>query len=628
MNIVPALRHRRFVGIVVFFVLLLGLLTGALCYFFYYRSAPARARPRGPIIAVLTYYKDMPAEAIEKTITDRLERWVNQAPGSRRIESRSIQGVSMIRVYFRDDIDPSEALTTVSSLAMGTLPTLPPNTLPPVTLPVSDDSLPLGLIEVDNPSYDEARLKDLARIDVRNLLGAVPGCVAPIILGGQERTVTLSLDPVKLAARNLATTDVVKALQDANLIHLPGGAYFGENEILLDGPGMVDKIQELNELPIRAEGDHVVRLRDIGQAQDAFAPRTTLVRLNGKRAVCVPVYNQQGSTAKSVRNGIGEELLRIEEKLPKGSQLQWLPLAYPVQWSDDGLITLHVRTPSGSRLDGTEKRIVDVEKVITAQIPAGERAGILCEIGVTPDWEALYTENAGPQDATFRIQLSGDRRHTAEEYAVQLRHALLRSEKLADLQLAFTTAASPAIDIQVQAKADSDRLEHAQEISRLVTEIEGAVDVHTVQRNDAAYLLIQVDRKKAAAVGIAAEKVLFQALAVLKGTLRLNVRTALQSDNPNLIIDCPDPIANERELDRLLGSVTTGTTAADPVKLNSLVTVIRKTSAVEINHINLNPVTTVRLSVEGRRRSSLIGEIKEKLKRLQLPAGVSVDVEE
>src|SRR5262249_1720342 len=150
---------------------------------------------------------------IEKTITNRVERWVNQAPGVRSVESRSVPGVSVVRLYFRDEIDPNAALTMANSLALGTLPTLPPNTLPPVVLPFDPTgTLPLGILTVNNPTLDEARVKDVARIDVRNLLGKVNGSVAPVVVGGKDRTILVYLDPIKLQARNLSATDIVKAL--------------------------------------------------------------------------------------------------------------------------------------------------------------------------------------------------------------------------------------------------------------------------------------------------------------------------------------------------------------------------------------------------------------------------------
>src|ERR1700731_5113412 len=83
---------------------------------------------KAPAVEVLTYFQGMPASSIEKTITNRVERWVNQSPGAANVDSKSVPGVSIVRIIFRDDINPNAALTMTNSLALGTLPTLPPNT--------------------------------------------------------------------------------------------------------------------------------------------------------------------------------------------------------------------------------------------------------------------------------------------------------------------------------------------------------------------------------------------------------------------------------------------------------------------------------------------------------------------
>src|SRR5439155_12026303 len=121
---------------------------------------------------------------------------VNQAPGARLVESKSVPGVSLVKVFFRDDVDSNYALTLTNSLALGTLPTLPPNTLPPVVLPFDPTgTMPIGILTVSNPHIDEAHVKDLARTDVRNMLGQVRGCVAPVVIGGKDRTVLIYLKP-------------------------------------------------------------------------------------------------------------------------------------------------------------------------------------------------------------------------------------------------------------------------------------------------------------------------------------------------------------------------------------------------------------------------------------------------
>src|SRR5579871_4636536 len=124
-----SLRNPYMVATIVLTILVLGLLS--------MRTLAVDILPvfRTAAVQVITYYQGMPASSIEKTITNRIERWCNQAPGAELVESKSVPGVSIVKIDFRDDIDPNGALTTTNSLALGTLSTLPPNTLPPVVLP-------------------------------------------------------------------------------------------------------------------------------------------------------------------------------------------------------------------------------------------------------------------------------------------------------------------------------------------------------------------------------------------------------------------------------------------------------------------------------------------------------------
>src|SRR5258708_2658811 len=224
-----SLKNPYMVATIVFMILAVGALAIV--------RIPVDILPRfsTPAVQVLTFFQGMPASSVEKTITNRVERWVNQSPGAETVESKSVPGVSIVRIIFRDDINRNDALTMTNSLALGTLPTLPPNTLPPVVLPYDPTgTLPLGILTVSNPKFDEAHVKDIARIDVRNMLGAVPGCVAPVVVGGKDRTILIYLDPKKLEVRNLSPLDVVTALKKGNLMVTPGTAYFGENQVLLD----------------------------------------------------------------------------------------------------------------------------------------------------------------------------------------------------------------------------------------------------------------------------------------------------------------------------------------------------------------------------------------------------------
>ncbi|MBM4067751.1 MAG: efflux RND transporter permease subunit [Planctomycetes bacterium] len=277
---------------------------------------------KAPAVQVMTFYQGMPTSSVEKTITNRIERWTNQATGCEKIESKSMQGVSVARLFFRDDIDPAAALTQVNSLALGTLPTLPPNTLPPVVLPFDPTgTLPLGILSVRGKYLDETKLQDLARINIRNMLGAVPGTVAPAVFGGKQRTILVYVNPNKLEARGLSPKDIVDALGRSNFMVTPGVARFGAYEFQLDSNAMVKTVAELNDIPIHLEPGKSIYLRDVGSAVDAAAIQTGLVRIDGQRQVYVPIYRQQGASSLAVIDGVKGHIPFMKERLPKGIEL-------------------------------------------------------------------------------------------------------------------------------------------------------------------------------------------------------------------------------------------------------------------------------------------------------------------
>src|SRR5881628_2521299 len=132
----------------------------------------------------------MPAEVVEKDITSRLERWTGQANGVALQESRSMTGVSIVRDYFRPDIDPNTAMSQVSSLAISDLYYLPPGTIPPMVMPFDPTaSIPLVLLSVRSPQFDETRLYDVAYFDLRNRLQGVTCVIAPAVYGGKLRRI-------------------------------------------------------------------------------------------------------------------------------------------------------------------------------------------------------------------------------------------------------------------------------------------------------------------------------------------------------------------------------------------------------------------------------------------------------
>ncbi len=175
-----------------------------------------------PVVVVATFYSGMPPEQIEANITNPFERFFTLGSGIDHIESRSLTGVSLIKIYFQPGTNPDAAVSGISNLAMAQLRRLPPGTLPPVVLKFDASSLPVCLITLKGQGLNETELHDLGQFTVRNQIANVPGASVPQPFGGKYRQIQVYVDPVKLQAHQLSLMDVVRTVNNANTI-LPAG---------------------------------------------------------------------------------------------------------------------------------------------------------------------------------------------------------------------------------------------------------------------------------------------------------------------------------------------------------------------------------------------------------------------
>ena len=273
---------------------------------------------KAPAVQVLTFYSGMPATAVEKDITNRLERWTGQAANMSRQESRSIVGASVVRNYFQTSADPNGALGQVMSLATGTLPTLPPGTLPPVVLPFDPTStVPACIVALDSKTQSESVLYDVGRYEVRNMVMAIPGAVAPVVFGGKVRVVLAYLDRQKMQARQITLTDVMNALDRYNLFMPTGDAKFGDIDFAIDSNSMYSVVNEMKGIPLRTELGNATYLGDVGTPEDTSFIQTNIVRVNGRRQVYIPVFRQLGSSTLSVVDSLKVEAPNMEPKLTR-----------------------------------------------------------------------------------------------------------------------------------------------------------------------------------------------------------------------------------------------------------------------------------------------------------------------
>ncbi len=272
-----------------------------------------------PVVVVATFYAGMPPQQIESDITDSYERFFTLGSGIDHIESRSLPGVSLIKIYFAPGTDPNAAVSNISNLAMANLRRLPPGTLPPVVLTFDASSLPVCLVTLKGEGLNETHLKDLAQFTVRNQIANVPGASVPQPFGGRYRQIMVYVDPARLEAHQLSLMDVVHAINESNLILPAGDVRIGPKDFNIYANSQVPAVDEINSIPLKTVGSASILVGDIGHAEDAGQLQTNIVRVDGQHSVYIPVLKQGGGSntiaiVSGVRKAIGN-LLDIPKTL-------------------------------------------------------------------------------------------------------------------------------------------------------------------------------------------------------------------------------------------------------------------------------------------------------------------------
>jgi hydrophobic/amphiphilic exporter-1 (mainly G- bacteria), HAE1 family len=303
-----SVRHPYFIIVICLFVCVIGLTSVA--------QMPVDMFPpiNIPVVLVATFYGGMPPEQIEADITDTFERFFTLGSGIDHMESRSMTGVSLIKIYFQAGTDANADVTQISNLAMADLRRLPQGTLPPVVMKVDASSLPVCLLTVSGEGLNETQLHDYLQFQIRNQVAGVPGATVPPPYGGRYRQIMVYVDPLKLQAHQLSPMDVVRATDATNLILPAGDVRIGPLDYSIYTNAQVADANALNEIPLKTEGNKSVFLSDVGQAVDGAALQYNIVRVDGQKSVYVPILKQGGDTNTiAVVNGIKAALPTLRD---------------------------------------------------------------------------------------------------------------------------------------------------------------------------------------------------------------------------------------------------------------------------------------------------------------------------
>jgi multidrug efflux pump subunit AcrB len=275
-----------------------------------------------PVVSIVWSYNGFSAEDMAERITSNYERALTtDVDDIEHIESQSLNGVSVVKIFFHPGADINRAIAQAASNSASILRVLPPGTLPPNIITYNASTVPVLQLGLSSKTLPEQTLYDLGNSFIRTQLATVQGAAVPLPYGGKIRQIMVELDPAKLQAKGLAPVDVVNAVNAQNLI-LPGGtAKIGTREYNVEMNGSTQTVAALNDLPIKTAKGDVIYVRDVAHVIDGFAPQTNIVRSDGKRAALLQVEKTGSASTLTIIGQVKAMLPKIAAGLPKALKI-------------------------------------------------------------------------------------------------------------------------------------------------------------------------------------------------------------------------------------------------------------------------------------------------------------------
>ena len=311
-----ALKYPYTAAVTAIFMLLFGV--SALL------TTPADIFPeiRIPVIAVVWTYRGLSPEDMSGRVTYYFERQLSTYVNDiEHIESQSLFGIAIVKIYFHPGADIRTATAEVTSVSQTVLKQMPPGITPPLVLNYNASTVPILQLALASPKLAEQEIFDLGQNQVRPALATVQGAAVPSPYGGKERQIQIDLDSTALQAKGLSAQDVETAIAAQNQIIPAGTAKIGQYEYnikLNDSPATV---AELNDLPIVSDSEGTTYVRDVGHVRDGFPPQRNIVRVNGRRAALMSILKSGSVSTLDIVEGVKSLLPRLKETLPSALQI-------------------------------------------------------------------------------------------------------------------------------------------------------------------------------------------------------------------------------------------------------------------------------------------------------------------
>jgi multidrug efflux pump subunit AcrB len=314
-----ALRRPYTFAVFAFLIMILGV--------FSITSMPTDIFPNIniPVVTVVWQYTGLSAQEMSTRIVFNSERGMTTTVNDiEHIESQSLNGIAVIKIFFQPHVDIGSAVAEVSAISQVQLRSLPPGTTPPFIIQYNASSVPVLQLGLSGDGLNEQTLNDLGQNAIRTQLATIEGAQTPFPYGGKQRQIQVDLDLNALQAKGLSPVDVVSAVNAQNIIVPSGTMKVDRFEYAIETNSAPSVVNELNNLPVKAVNGAMIYIRDVAHVRDGFPPQTNIVRVNGSRAILMSIMKTGSASTLDIIKGVRSVLANIKDQLPPQLQINAL----------------------------------------------------------------------------------------------------------------------------------------------------------------------------------------------------------------------------------------------------------------------------------------------------------------
>src|SRR3954463_5074778 len=276
-----------------------------------------------PVVIVVWSYPGLSAEDMERRVVFISERGMSTTvSGISRIDSQSMSGIGILKVWFEPGSDIGGAIAQIASVKLTARRIMPPGITPPTIIRYNASNVPVAQLTVSSDTLTEQELYDYGLNFIRLRLFTIPGLATPAPFGGKSRQIMVDIDPARVAAKGLSPNDVVQAVLQSNVLVPAGSAMIGGTRYDVQLNSSPESVQGFNDLPVKAVDGATVLLGDVARVRDGYAVQENIVRLNGRRATYLAILKKADASTLAVVDGARDQLPIIQAAAPQGMELK------------------------------------------------------------------------------------------------------------------------------------------------------------------------------------------------------------------------------------------------------------------------------------------------------------------